>query len=75
MYRECPHCKRANSFKAIGGVRPGWECEGCGMFFAEKTWKLVPGTLERRFKPVKRRATYYDPDAWKGVFDDANEGY
>lgn len=67
MSIECPKCNTHMGMKEIRGKRPGWECLGCGIFFAKQTWKVESGVLVRKYpKPKKRSKTYVDWGKTKG---------
>lgn len=67
---RCPRCHTAypEQYKRVKGVRPGWECGRCGLFFAEGTWALVDGVPKRRFPKQKAHLrSYVDSKAlWGG---------
>lgn len=64
---ECPKCNTRMGMTEIGGKRPGWECRGCGLFYAKQTWEIRDGTLKRKHpKPTKKKRSYVDWTAVSG---------
>ena len=54
IFIECPKCK-GGPFERVGGKRPGWECQRCGIFYPEQTWTIDvdKGSLKRKWQRKK----------------------